>query len=137
MAYTAGSLLGYMETEVGPQLAALGLDASDALSEGVAEVVALLGAEIADVDDDLKLRTLARWQAWLAAYNAATAQYDLKAGSSSLTRSQVFEQIERRLARAEASALRYDEVAAALGGGTAYVSSVATAGSPYAWSEWG
>lgn len=142
MAYTEGSLLAFMETEIAGLLTVLGLDASDALTEAVAEVVAILGTPIADVDDDLKLRTVARWQAWQAALNAAMGQYDLKAGSADLKRSQVVAHLETRLAQAERSAMRYDEVAAVLAGtSTAYISSMSTASNPYAWSftstEWG
>lgn len=142
MSYTSGSLLGYMETEIGPLLAQLSLDTSDALAEGVAEIAALLDEAIADVDDDLKLRTLARWQAWTAALNAATNQYDVSlTGGKKFVRSQMFDQIARRQAAAEAEASRYSEVQAVLAGagGTAYVTSVSTSGSPYGWpasDEW-
>lgn len=113
--------------------------ASPAVVEAVNEVAAVLGVAIADLSDDLKTRAVARWQAWLAAEAAATNQFDLKAGTASVTRSQFFEHIQSRLARSEAAASRYSEVADALAGagGTAYVTSVSTGGSPYGWpSEW-
>lgn len=135
MAYTAASLEDYMGVELGPLLSQLGLDTSDALAECVSEIAAMLGQSIPDVDDDLKLRTLARWQAWQAALNAAANQFDLRAGSVDLKLSQMYAQIERRYAQAEASASRYEEVAATLAGagGVAYVTSVSTGSDPYAW----
>lgn len=134
MSYTTSSLLAFMETELGPLLASLGLDVSDALLEGVNEIAALLGTAIADVDDDLKLRTLARWQAWQAALNAAANQYDLASSGDSLKRSQLWDHLMRRLAAAEAAASRYDEVAVVLASAsTAYVTSSSGSGSPYLW----
>jgi hypothetical protein len=115
--YSEASLIALMETEVGPLLAPLGLDVSDALLEASNEVAALLGHAVASETDVAKLRTLARWQAWLAAYSAAANQFDLKTGTSSLTRSQMFGQIERRLALAERAARRYPEAAVLLSGG--------------------
>lgn len=143
-AYTEGSLLGFMETVVGPHLEGLGLDASDALTEAVNDVIGILGNPLADetsTADLMKVRTIARWQAWAAAVDTATDQFDLKAGSADLKRSQMFEQMERRLAAAEAAAMRYEEAAAVLAGGsTAYVSSIGVIGDPYAYpslTEWG
>lgn len=139
MAYTADSLSEYMATELGATGVSLGIvDGGDALTEAVNEVVLLLGA-LAAQTDDLKVRVVARWQAWLVALNVATGQYDIKAGSATLAQSQVFDQIMRRLAMAEAAASRYSEVAAALGGGSvAYVTSSSVASSPYGWprDEW-
>jgi hypothetical protein len=136
VAYTTSSLADLMVTELGPTGVALGLtDSSDAITEAVAEVAAILGEAVADVDDDLKLRTVARWQAWLAAEAAAVNQYELSSDGSSLKRQQWFEQIGKRLARAEAAASRYSEVQAVLAGsgGVATVTHVVTAGSPYGW----
>ncbi len=139
MPYTAASLADFMVTELGPTGVALALtDASGAITEAVNEVAAILDvSDVASLDDDLKTRAVARWQAWLAAEAAATNQYDLKSGTSALSRSQWFAQIGVRLARAEASASRYDEVQAILAGGSfAVVSEMTTAGSPYGRNEW-
>lgn len=140
MAYTAATLADLMVTELGPTGVALSLtDDSAAITEAVAEVAALLSVDdVADVSDDLKLRTIARWQAWLAAEAAATNQYDIASSGDSLDRSQWFKQIGVRLARAEASASRYSEVADAINGGsTATVTGSSVAGSPYAWASTG
>lgn len=142
MSYTAATLATLMVTELGPTGVALGLTSgSAAIVEAVAEVAAILGVDdVADIDDDLKLRTLARWQAWLTAEAAATNQVDLASEGDSIKSSQWFAQIGTRLARAEASALRYDEAAAVIAGGaTASVGGMATVGNPYgsgACSEW-
>jgi hypothetical protein len=142
MPYTAATLADFMVTELDATGVALGLtDASPAIVEAVNEVAAILDvADVATLTDDLKTRAIARWQAWLAAEAAATNQYDLKAGTVDLTRSQWFAQIGVRLARAEASAARYEEVAAIVSGaaGVATVSEMATAGSPYVrrYDEW-
>jgi hypothetical protein len=142
MSYTAETLAAFMATKLGRTGVALGLtDVSDALVEAVADVAAVLGvSDIADLTDDLKTRTVAEWQAWRAAKGAAAGQYDLKAGTSSLTRSQFFDHIAAMLADAETAAMRYSEVAAILAGSsTGYVSGMNTAGSPYAYpvcTEW-
>jgi hypothetical protein len=138
MSYTAETLATFMATELAATGEALFGDdpaTAPAIVEAVNEVAAVLGvSDVADVDDDLKLRTVARWQAWRAAKAAATGQYDLKAGSSSLARSQFFDHLAAMLADAETAALRYDEVAAVLAGGsTAAVSDLVTGGSPYAY----
>jgi hypothetical protein len=140
--YTESTLTAFLETELTPVLAPLGLDASDAISEAVNEVVGLLSpTALADETDVLKVRTLARWQGWLAALNAASLNTDLVAGSASIKDSQGFAQIEKLLARYERAALRYPEAAAFINGGAeAVVSGMATAGSPYGyrpWNEWG
>lgn len=135
--YTESDLVGFMETEVGPLLADLSLDTSDALLEAAYEIANLLGHAISDETDMTKLRAFARWQAWQAAYNAATTQFDLKAGSVDLKRSQILEAISTRLAAAEAAASLYTEAATVISAGsTAYVTSTSTSRSPYAWDEW-
>jgi hypothetical protein len=138
MPYTAETLATFMATELGATGTALFGDdpaAAPAVVEAVNEVAAVLGAAVADVSDDLKLRTVARWQVWLTAYGAAADQVDFKAGSADFKSSQWFKNIEARLARAETAAMRYSEVADALAGvgGTAFVSGVSTAGDPYAY----
>lgn len=142
MAYTTGSLATLMVTELGPAGVSLGLTvASAAVVDAVAQVALILGDDIADLTDDLKTSTVARWQAWRAAKGAAVGQYDLKAGTASLTRSQFFDHIALMLADAETAASRYEEVQAVLAGayGTAAVSGLSVGGSPYAYSpcaEW-
>ena len=145
MAYTADSLLGLMETELGAVGEALGLLETDALAEAVNEVAAMLGVDsVADVDDDLKLRTIARWQAWLAAEAAAVGGVDLKSDGDEIKLSQRLDGIRIRLARAEAAAARYSEVQDALASSSgvavlSVVSGMTTAGNPYGWAacnEW-
>lgn len=113
-------------------------DENDTLDEAANEVIGLLGGSLDGLTsnaDLLKIRAIARWQAWLAAYGVATDESDTEAGSVKLKSSQTFTQIEKRLAQAEASALRYDEVAAVLAGGsTAYVTTISSIGSPYTYA---
>lgn len=140
MPYTADTLGTYMSVELGATGVALGLsDGDDEYVEAVNEVAAVLGMPIASLTDDLKTRTVARWQAWRAARSAAAGNFDLKAGSTDLKRSQAFAHISLMLAEAESAASRYSEVADALaGGGMAYVTEVSTGGNPYQWprDEW-
>lgn len=137
MPYDAATLADLVVVELGATGVALGLtDSSAAVIEAVNEVAAILGVEsISDLDDDLKTRTLARWQAWLAAEAAATNQYDIASSGDSLSRQQWFENIQSRLSRAEAAASRYAEAADVIygGGGTATVTGSGVAGSPYGW----
>lgn len=139
-AYTESTLLTFLESELTPVLEPLGLDVSEATAEAVNEVQGLLDpTALGDETDVLKVRTLARWQGWLAALNAAVLSTDLKAGSAELKESQGFQQIERLLARYERAAMRYPEAAAFIsGGGEAVVSGMSTAGSPYGrrYDEW-
>lgn len=142
MPFTAATLADFMVAKLGASGAALGLtDDSAAIAEAVNDVAAILSVDdVAELTDDLKTRTFAEWQAWRAAKAAATSQYDLKAGSADLKRSQFFEHIAMMLADAEAAASRYSEAADVIhgGGGAAYVSGVSTAGSPYGYAadEW-
>jgi hypothetical protein len=136
VAYTTATLKQFMVDELAATGVALSLTtASNQIAEAVNEVAAILAADdVAELTDDLKTRTLARWQAWMAAEAAATNQYDIASSGDSLDRSQWFEQIGVRLARAEASAVRYDEAAAVIhGGAVATVTGSSVAGSPYAW----
>lgn len=141
-AYTEDSVKTLMVTELGATATALGLTTASAqIVDAVYAVERLVGAAIADQSDMAKLEAIARWQAWLVAEAMAVGQFDLSSSGDSLKRSQVFDHIQSRLARAEAAASRYSEVADALAGagGTAYTTSVSTSGSPYGWplgSEW-
>lgn len=118
MSYTAETLATFMATELGDTGTKLGLTAeSAAIGEAVNEVAAVLGVSgVADVTDSLKLRTVARWQAWRTAKGAASGQYDLKSGTSSLTRSQLWDHVNNMLRDTEQAATRYSEVALAIGG---------------------
>lgn len=142
MSYTPSTLATFMVTELSATGVALSLtDGSDAIDEAVNEVAAVLGVAIADETNDLKLRAIARWQAWLTAEAAATGQYDLSSEGDSFKRSQMFANIQSRLARAEAAASVYSEVAAVLAGsgGVAYVTEASGGpGNPYQWprDEW-
>lgn len=121
MAYTTSTLLGYMETVLGAPggvASALGLLETDALTEAVNEVAAILGAAIPDLTDDLKTRTVARWQAWLTAKGAASGQFDVSlTGGKKFTRSQMWDHINAMLRDAELAASRYPDVAVIIGSG--------------------
>lgn len=117
MPYTTSSLATFMAVELGAVGTVLGLtDGSEALDEAVNEVAAILGAAIDALTDDLKTRTVARWQAWRVAKGAASGQFDLKAGSVDLKQSQVFKHIDAMLRDAELAAARYGDVAVVIGG---------------------
>lgn len=113
--YDEAELATFMAAELGETGVSLGLDqdALDTLAEAATEVVGLLGGDLSGLTataDLMKIRAIARWQAWLAAWNVAAGRFDLE----TLKRSQVFAMIERRLAQAERSAARYPEAALAL-----------------------
>ena len=99
--YSESELADFMVAQLSATGAALGLtDSSAGIASAVLATARLLGDDIADLTDMALLEAAARWQAWMAAEAAAVNQYDLKAGTSSLTRSQLFEHIQTRLARA-------------------------------------
>jgi hypothetical protein len=132
VAFTSGSLLAFMEGVLGPLTTQLGLNASDALVIEVAEIVRMIGHPLADEPDDVKLATLARWRAWLAAATAAAGGFDTKAGTVDVKLSKRFDQIMRMLGAAETAAARYPEAAAEIATGSeAIVTSISPAGSPY------
>lgn len=146
--WTESSLIAALEAELEPVTDALGLDRLDVISTAVGtDVPAILSvSSVASVSyattaDVVKVLVIAQWRAWQKAVDIATVRFDLKAGSADLKQSQIFEQLTRRLAAAEAAAMRYSEVQDyAAGGSTAYVSAIGTVGSPYGWpasTEWG
>lgn len=131
--YTESTLSALMEAELGAVGVALGIGDSDALPEAVNEVIGILGHALSQETTTaglMKVRAIARWQAWQAAFNAATNDKDLKAGTTAITMSQRFDHIQRRLAQAEAAASRYSEVQAVLAGSMAVITSIVDAG-PY------
>jgi hypothetical protein len=135
--HTESSLISFLETELGPVGASLGLLETDALLQAVYGTERVLRHAVTAETDMAKLETIATWRAWLAAEAAATEAVDLKAGSVGLTRSQLFDHIRLRLARAEAAALAYPEAQAAIaGGGVAVVGATTTVGSPYGWAAY-
>lgn len=136
MAYTAETLADFMVAKLGPTGVSLSLtDASAAITEAVTDVALILGDDITALDDDLKTRTVAEWQAWRAALGAAANQYDIGGEVPDLKRSQFFRQIEDILYAAEAAASRYTEVQAviAAGYGTAYVTTQTLIPDPYSY----
>ncbi len=147
-AWTESSLIAALEAELEPVTADLGLDDLDVIITAVGtDVPSILGvtsvAEVTygGVPDVVKVLVIARWAAWQKAVDVASVRFDLKAGSSDLKQSQIWQQLMARLSAAERAALRYDEVVAALSGGAmAYVSGIGVSGDPYRWpgsSEWG
>jgi hypothetical protein len=97
--YSESSLAALMVNELGAVGVSLGLTTSAALiTQGVTAVERVLGvSDVATATDMALVESAARWQAWLAAEAAAVNQYDVKAGTSSLTRGQTFEHIRARL----------------------------------------
>jgi hypothetical protein len=138
-AWTESTLEDAMAAEVESVSAELGLDTLDVLATGVDDVAAILGvSSVADVTyasaaEVVKVRRIAAWIAWQKAYDVAITSTDLKAGSVSLTDSQAFDHLTKRLALAASAASVYPEVAAVLQGssGAAVVGGMSTANSPY------
>jgi predicted transcriptional regulator len=139
-AWTESSLLTAIEAEVELVSTVLGLLSGDTLLTvvstdvpsvlGISSVEAVTYSSVADV---VKVLTIAKWRAWVRAYEAATVLFDVKAGTVDVKQSQIFKQIAARMSAAESDAGRYSEVAAILAGsiGYAVVSEAVTYGSPY------
>jgi hypothetical protein len=113
-AYTEKELAAYMHAELGPAAAALGLEVglSDAgdYAEAVNETILQYGVTaISQASDILKLRALARVQAWRTAAAQMAALFDFGAEGGSYQRSQMAASAEKNLARALIDALPYDE----------------------------
>lgn len=118
MSYTTTTLKQFMIADLASVATALSLTtSSDSIVEAVNEVEAVLGAATADLTDDLKTRTVARWQAWRVAKGAAAGQYDVKSDGDELKRSQLFAHIDAMLKDAVRAASRYPDVATVIGGG--------------------
>lgn len=142
--HTEATIRQYMVDELDATGVALGLTiASAGIVKASNDQERVVGAAIAAQTDMAKAEAIAAWIAWRTALGAATGDRDLKAGTSALTASQRFDHILTMLRDAENAASAYSEVAAILAGsgGTAYVSGMQTAGSPYAYGwpydEWG
>lgn len=133
-AYDANTLAAYMVTVLGTTATALGWTAaSGQLVEAVNEVDGLLTTGIAGqttVASVLKVRALARWQAWKAARSAAANQYNLSSSGDSLTRSQWYDHLDHELYDAALAATAYPEGAGALMSGAVMITSIADTG-PY------
>ncbi len=99
-AYTEDGLATFMANELGATGVALGLsDSTPAIEQAVYATERLLGvSDIANATDVALVEAGARWQAWLAARAVAAGRFDIKAGSVTVTQSQVFEQITAMLA---------------------------------------
>lgn len=141
--YTEGSLAAFMESE----LAAVGEDLTigdtDLLVEAVNEIIGLLGHALSAETTTagvMKVRALARWQAWLAARKAAARQFDTTASGRAFKLSQVWAQINYELSYAAAAASRYPEGADAGAGGYISLTTITSNGpydAPVAGSEFG
>lgn len=130
--YSEPTLAAFMVTELGPIAPTLGWTSSTTrVLEAVYDVAGLLGAAIADVEDVPKLRTLARWRIWMAAESATVDQYDLSAGNTRLSRSQLYDHIAKQLQRAEAAAQVYPEAQQSGAGGVVSVTSLFSTEDPY------
>jgi hypothetical protein len=129
--YTEAALAAFMEDELASVGADLAIGDTNLLPEAVNEIAGLLGHAVASETDVMKLRTLARWQAWLAARKAAARQFDTSlSGGKNFKLSQVWQQINVELAMASAAAARYPEGRTAISGGIAVLTSIDDAG-PY------
>lgn len=125
--YDESTLADFMVAELSATGAALGLtDASDGIASAVLATARLLGDDIANLTDMALLEAAARWHAWQAALKAAAGNFDLKAGSADLKRSQVFEHINSQLALSEtAYYVAVSESEAASGSGGSFYFSLA------------
>jgi len=143
-AMTEADVRTYMVQRLSTVASVLGLTAqSEVIGTGAEEVDGFLTTGIlgtTGIEGVRKIRALARWQAWLAAY-ASRDQFDIVAASGAkLTRSQMMRGIADALARCELEVMQYPEAAAILaggGGGVAYAGVLTLAGSPYGVDEWG
>lgn len=135
--YTETTLKQFMIDELGAVATLLGLTtASTKIVNAVTFVERILDASVADVTELAKLEDIARWRAWHTARATAVGQYDLSSSGDSLKRSQVWDHLVGMLAEAEAAVMQYEEVAPLLAGASfAYVESLSTAASPYAWAS--
>lgn len=115
--YSEATLKQFIVDELGATGVALDLTTSAAqVVQAVYAVERVLGvSDVAVLTDMARLEAVARWQAWLAAQKAAVDQFDVKAGTNTLTRSQLWEHIVAMLADTAAVASRYPEVAAVIG----------------------
>jgi hypothetical protein len=135
--YTESSLAAFMEVELGAVGTDLAIADGDALTEAVNEVAGLFGVSnvaaisYASVADVMKVRALARWQAWLAAESAAARQFDTRPSSGrEFKLTDVWDQIQVKLRSAAMAAAIYPEGASALSDGFVTISSIADS-SPY------
>lgn len=100
--YTESALLAFMEVELGPLAASLGLLETDALQQAVWAVQRLLGlTDVANATNMALLEAASRWEAWKAAEAAAINSVDLKSDGDELKLSQRLAGIRARLASAE------------------------------------
>lgn len=117
---------------------ALGLTtASAGIVAAITAVERILGVDdVADVTDMAKLETISRWLAWSVAADMAATSFDLTSyPGDSLKLSQMFDQINKRLAAALDAALVYEEVQGVSGaGGVAMIADTGGTQLPYGWS---
>ncbi len=111
--YSEKSLADFMQAELGKVAVLLGYaaGASDAgsYSEAVNETLLRYGAiNISECSHMLKLRSLARVEAWRKALNDLAANYKFTSPEGSFERDRVFTQAEQNLARALLLAAEYD-----------------------------
>lgn len=109
-AWTESTLIAAVEDELESVSADLGLGSLGVVATAVGrDVPALLGvADVADVDyadtaTVVKVHAAAVWKGWQKARDVAAVRFDLKAGSSDLKQSQMWEHLTAKLAEAEAA----------------------------------
>lgn len=134
VSYTEAMLADYMVAVLDTTAAALGWESdAPAITEAVNEVDGLLGGDLAGATDIVKVRALARWQAWKAARGAVANQVNLASGTDRLDRAAWFDHVDRELYAAAEAAAAYPEGASALGGGPVRVTQIDDASDPYGW----
>jgi hypothetical protein len=113
-AYTEKTLAEFMAAELGKVATLLGyvVGAADAgtYAEAVNESVLRYGvATIAEATDILKIRALARVEAWRKACNDLTTFYKVSSDGSTFDRQKVYEQALINLNRAQLQAVEWDD----------------------------
>ena len=103
--YTESELATYMVGRLDSVAGVLGLTtASTSILSAVTAVERLLGVlDVATLTDMPVLEAAATWQAWEAALTAASGKFDVKAGTADVKLSEMFKQIQARLAASEAA----------------------------------
>lgn len=127
--YSESALKTFMVEVLDSVATDLGLTTSStALAQAVTAVERLLGvSDVAELDDMPVLEAAATWKAWAVALGVATTQYDLKAGSADLKRSQMFDALQKKVADSETDYYAaVAAVSAAASGSTGFYFGLAT-----------
>ena len=107
--YTDAELLTYMVSVLGSVAGVLNLDVSDTvLIEAEYDVLFDYGInDAAEANDINKLRTLARYHSWVTVLSEISLDYNFSDAGAKYDRGQMFDHVEKKLAKAKNEALPY------------------------------